>query len=307
MKLTVSTDLVRTLFTALVFSGTLSTSALVNAAPITFNTALPVAKGAFINREQFIIRRFDDDASTTNRALEVNGLISVLGYGVTPKLALFTALPYFDKTLDMTDNGQRLTRSSEGFGDLKMFARYTFFQQDERSKTFRIAGFGGFKAPTGEDEQRDDLSPLPVPLQSGTGAWDSFAGVVLTYQTLDYQFDAQLSFEQNGSANDFEVGDETRADVSFQYRLSPQEMSSDTHSFLYGVLEANLINQDNNRVSGMDDPNSGGTALYLTPGIQYVTSKYILEAAVQLPVLQNLHGNALETDYVFTTGFRVNF
>ncbi|WP_339673827.1 transporter [Dasania marina] len=298
---------VHALFVVLVFGGAVGASTLVNAAPITFNTALPVAKGAFINREQLIVRRFDDDTSIADRKLDANGLVSVLGYGVTPKFALFAALPYFDKTLDVTANGERVTRSSQGFGDLKMFGRYTIFQQDERSKTFRIAGFGGLKAPTGEGNQRDSLGPLPVPLQSGTGAWDSFAGVVLTVQTLGFQVDAQLSVEKKGSANDFEMGDEARADLSFQYRLLPQEMSSDTHSFLYGVLEANLINQDNNRISGMDDSNSGGTTLYLTPGIQYVTIKYILEAAVQLPVLQNLHGNALETDYVFTTGFRVNF
>ena len=307
MQLKVSGNLISTLFTALVFSGTLSTSAWVNAAPITFNTALPVAKGAFINREQVIVRRFDEDVSTANRELEVNGLISVLGYGITPKLALFAALPYFDKTLDMTANAQRLRRSSNGIGDLKVFVRYTFFQQDERSKTFRMAGFGGVKAPTGKDNQRDSLGLLPIPLQSGTGAWDSFGGIVLTYQTLDYQFDAQLSFEQNGSANDFQVGDEVRADVSFQYRMLPQELNSDTHSFLYGVLELNLINQDNNQVTGINDLNSGGTTLYLTPGIQFVTAKYILEAAVQLPITQNLHGNTLETDFLFTAGFRVNF
>lgn len=297
---------------ALAFGGTLSVSSLVNAAPITFNTALPVAKGAFINREQFIVHRFDDDSSSTNRELEVNGLVSVLGYGVTPQLALFAAVPYFDKTLNLTINGQtaneqRQSRSTEGFGDLKMFGRYTFLQQDERSKTLRVAGFAGFKAPTGEDDQRDSMGTLPIPLQTGTGAWDSFAGVVMTYQTLDYQIDAQLSFEQNGSANNFEAGDESRADISFQYRLMPQDMSDDTDSFLYGVLEANWVNQDNNYLSGISDPNSGGTTLYLTPGIQYVTAKYILEAAVQLPVDQNLHGTALENDYLFTTGFRINF
>lgn len=287
----------------------------VSAAAITFNTALPVAKGAFVNREQFIVRRFKSDTSSMARDLNVNGLISVLGYGVNSKLALFAAVPYFDKTVDLTAMSQRFTRSSRGVGDSKLFARYTFLQHDERSKTFRVAGFGGFKAPTGNDNKTDVLGRLPIPLQSGSGAWDYFAGVVMTYQTLDYQIDSQVSYSHKGTANSFNAGDETRADVSFQYRLSPQQLSSDTHSFLYGVLEANLINQDNNRLLGgngfgnraINDANSGGTTLYLTPGIQYVTMKYILEAAVQVPVIQSLNGSALETDYIFTTGFRVNF
>ncbi len=277
------------------------------AAAITFNTALPVAKGAFVNREQFVVRQFNNDSSPMDRDLKVNSLVSVLGYGISSKLAIFAALPYLDKTLDLTAMDQRFTRSSRGIGDSKLFARYTFVQHDKRSKTFRIAGFGGFKAPTGKDNKRDRLGRLPMPLQSGTGAWDYFGGVVLTYQTLDYEIDSQLSYNRKGNANNFGAGNEARADISFQYRLSPFELSSDTHSFLYGVLEANLIDQKHDQISGIDDPDSGGTTLYLTPGIQYVTIKYILEAAIQIPVVQNLNGSALETDYIFTTGFRINF
>jgi len=282
-------------------------SAKLRAAPITFNTALPVAKGAFISRELGLARRFKGDQSALNRDLDVNGFVSVLGYGVTPKLALFAVAPYLDKHLDLTVGGQRKSRSSRGFGDAKLFARYTFLQRDERSKTLRVAGFAGFKAPTGEDQQRDALGRLPIPLQSGTGAWDGFGGLVLTYQTLPYEIDAQLSLERSGTTNGFELGSVARADASLQYRLLPQQMRSDTRGFLYGVLETNFIHQDNNRLLGMDDANSGGTQVYVTPGIQYVTLKYVLEAAVQLPVVQNMNGSALKTDYIVTAGFRVNF
>ena len=276
------------------------------AAPITFNTALPVAKDGFIVREQLLRRSFEGDSGPANRDLEVNGLVSVLGYGVTPKLAVFAALPYLDKTLKVTDNGERIERSSEGIGDLKLFGRYTLHQRDARSQTFRLGAFGGVKAPTGDDDKTDRLGRLPIPLQSGTGAWDAFGGIVATYQKLDFQIDAQLSATLNGEANDFEAGDEIRADVSFQYRLLPKVLSADTQSFLYGVLEITALNQNKNRVAGMSDPNSGGTTVYLTPGIQYVTRKYILETALQVPIHQNLNGTTLETDYVFTAGFRIN-
>jgi hypothetical protein len=55
------------------------------------------------------------------------------------------------------------------------------------------------------------------------------------------------------------------------------------------------------------DPNSGGTSVYLSPGIQYVSRRFILEAAVQLPISQDLNGDALDTDYVLTFGYRANF
>ncbi|MCZ6657670.1 MAG: transporter [Gammaproteobacteria bacterium] len=295
--------IVHALLTALV----LGLAHPVMAAPITSNTALPVAKGGFIVREQLLRRSFEDDAGPANRDLEVNGLLSIVGYGVAPRLAVFAALPYLDKTLKVTINGQRTNRSSEGFGDLKLFGRYTLLQRDAKSQTFRLGVFGGVKVPTGDDDKKDRFGRLPIPLQTGTGAWDSFAGIVATYQTSDFQIDAQLSAERNGEANDFEAGNEIRADLSVQYRFLPNTLNADTQSFLYGVLEVTAFNQRKHRIAGMSDPNSGGTTVYLTPGIQYVTRKYILEAALQLPVQQNLHGTALKTDYVFTAGFRVNF
>ena len=277
------------------------------AAPITFNTALPVGKSAFINREQVVIRSFDNDGTEAGRDLDVSALISVLGYGVTPKFALFAALPYLDKDLRVTAGGERVTRSSTGLGDLRAFGRYTLYQDDAKNRTFRVAGFAGVKAPTGDDDDIDALGRLPIPLQSGTGSWDEFAGVVATYQTLPYQIDAQLAYTATGSAHGFEGGDQLRADVSLQYRIRPRQVGADTTGFLYGVLEANVIDAQRNLVLGVADPNSGGTSVYLSPGIQYVSRRFILEAAVQLPISQDLNGDALDTDYVLTFGYRANF
>jgi hypothetical protein len=52
---------------------------------------------------------------------------------------------------------------------------------------------------------------------------------------------------------------------------------------------------------------SGGTTIFITPGVQYVTRKFIAEVAVQVPVVQNLKGNALENDFVIRAGFRIHF
>ncbi len=277
------------------------------AAPITFNTALPVGKGEFINREQLVLTRSGDDPSGAERDVDVNALVSVLGYGISGDLAIFGVLPYVDKELKTTVGGTPVTRSSEGFGDLSVFARYTFFQQDARDHTFRIAAFGGVKAPTGDDDESDALGRLPIPLQSGTGSWDGFGGVIATYQTLAFQVDAQASYTAKTEANDFEAGDEARLDGSFQYRLLPRSLGKGTPGFLYAVLEANVIYRDENRVFGSRDRNSGGTSIFLTPGLQYVTKRYILEGSVQLPVSQHINGDALENDYVARVGFRWNF
>lgn len=276
-------------------------------APITFNTALPVHEGGYVLREQFVFMKNADDQTPARRDLEVTGLVSVLGYGVTRDFALFGTLPYFDKDLDLKMGGGSINRGKHGFGDLILLGRETLFEHNAPGQTLRVAPFLGVKAPTGSDNARDRLGRLPPPVQPSSGSWDLLGGAVLTYQTLDFQIDSQVSYKANREANDFEFGDVFEADASLQYRLWPRKLGSGVPAFLYGVLEANLVHADKNRLSGTTDQNSGGTTLFLSPGIQYVTKKWIVEAGVQVPVVQNLHGTALENDYVATAGFRINF
>lgn len=279
----------------------------VQAGPITFNTAMPVAEGNFVLREQVLLMRSGDNPSGMGRDMTINGLVSVLGYGATGKLALFGALPYLDKTLELNQGGNSSERTSSGLGDLTLFGRHTLYQHDLLGKTVRVAGFAGIEAPTGEDDKRDALGKLPSSLQSGSGSWDGFIGVVATWQTLDYQFDGQVAYRNNGEANHFEVGDEWRLDASLQYRLRAAELGAGVPGFLYGVLELNLLEQEKNQLSGYSDDNSGGTTVFLSPGIQYVSKRWVWEAVLQKPVVQNLNGTTLENDFVLRTGFRVNF
>ena len=277
------------------------------AAPETFNTALPVAKGEFVFRQQVVLDQSGDDPSGAERDRTAWSAISVLGYGVNSDLALFGVVPYVDKRLELTENGGRRARGARGLGDASLFGRYTVFKRNFRGGNFRIAPFAGVELPTGDDDDSDSFGLLPASVQPGSGSWDPFGGIVLTYQTLDYQIDAQASYKANTEAGGFEFGDVARLDASFQVRLWPRQLKGGVPGFLYGILEANLIHQDKNRSGGLADANSNGTSLFLVPGLQYVTKRWIVEAAFQVPVVQDLNGTALEKDTVLRGGFRVNF
>lgn len=282
------------------------------AAPETFNTALPVAKGEFVFREQFLYKRASDDPSTgpgpTDRVVQVLGGISVLGYGVTGDFAVFGILPYLDKSLKVTTAaGSRIRRSTRGIGDARLLGRYTIFKDNFPGGSFRVAPFAGIELPTGRHDDSDGLGTLPATLQLGSGSWDPFAGIVATYQVLDYQIDGSLGYQRNTEAGSFEFGDEARLDASLQYRLWPRELGGGVPGFLYGVVEANLIHRGRNKSGGAGDANSGGTVLFVAPGLQYVTKRWIVEAIVQLPVLQDLNGTALGDDYIVRAGIRINF
>lgn len=287
--------------------GLLSLVGSTQAAPITFNTALPVAEGNFVLREQAVVMRSGSDPSGMGRDMAVDGVISVLGYGASEKLAVFGSLPYLVKDLDMHPDGNHVNRSNSGFGDLTLFGRQTLYQRDWPGQTLRVAGFAGLEAPTGEDDKHDAQGRLPPSLQLGSGSWDGFAGIVATWQTLDYQLDGQIAYRNNGAANGFEAGDEWRLDASLQYRLWPTELGAGVPTFLYGVLELNVLERERNRVSGVADSNSGGTTVFLTPGIQYVSKRWVWEAVLQTPVQQDLNGTALENDFILRAGFRHSF
>ena len=275
--------------------------------PITFNSAIGLAEDEFVLREQYVLNRSGDDPSDTDRERTSQAVISVLGYAFTSDFMLFGVLPYIDNDLDITVLGTRQNRSANGIGDFRLFGRYTIFRRNWPGGTLRVSPFAGIEMPTGQDDDHDALGRLPASVQVGSGSWDPFGGIVLTYQTLDFEVDTAVSYQENTEANNFEFGDVVRFDASLQYRLWPRELKGGVPGFLYGVIESNLIYREKNRIADLDDINSGGTTLFLAPGLQYVTRRWVFETAAQLPVVQNLNGTALENDYIVRAGFRFNF
>jgi len=141
-----------------------------------------------------------------------------------------------------------------------------------------------------------------------SGFWDPLLGAVFTWQKLRWEMDVSGSYQIRTEANDFEAGDEARGEASFQYRVVPRgKLGSGVPSYLFAVLETNAVWRGRNRVSGIADPNSGGFRLYVAPGLQWITTRTVVEAAVQIPVVQRTNGLGLREDFVARLSFRVNF
>ncbi len=291
----------------LLFAITLAIGPAATAGPITFLTALPVAQDQGVLRVQYLRVRATDDPTQLGRELTVDALPVVVAMGLNARLAAFVAVPYLDKSIELTTPGGRVSRGASGMGDTLLLARYTAFAHDEPSATLRIAPFLGVKTPTGSHKESDAFGRLPQPLQAGSGSWDGIVGVAFTRQTLAWELDADAAYRVNGEADRFRFGNEALADVSFQYRVWPRQLAEDIPSFIYVVVESNLDWRERDELNGVRDPGSGGSTLDLDLGLQYVREKYILEAAVRRPLIQNLRTGALERDYELTFGFRLNF
>ena len=261
------------------------------AAPITFNSALPVSQSEWVVRGLVTI----DERSANVDDIEIErtqlSLVSVLGYGINAKWSVFGVLPISDVSLSLNNQ----TQSESDLGDAEFFSRYEVLRIDKAGSTFRVAPFAGVRLPTGDLGVTSD------------GTTDIFGGVIITSANVKQNFNVQLRYDLNGSDNQFSAGDSFMADLSWQKRIFPKKITASTTGFWFAALETNLNYTEQNRLVGQIDSNSGGFTTSIAPGIQYVTRRWIAELAVRIPIIRNLNGSALEPDYTIFTGVRANF
>ena len=282
------------------------------AGPINNDTAFTVAKGEYIFREQIRLTRKSGDPSPSKRRVTILQLPTVLLYGLTPKILLIGKYPLFYKKL--TTGGVsgvkgRRTRNNFGFGDLIIRGKYRFFTRDKPGKTSRASLFAGLKLPTGSSQKKDSFGLIPPPLQLGTGSWDVPFGLVYTNVTLQRQIDVVAQYKVNGTnSSGFRFGDTFRHDLSYQYRILPRKLpKTGVPAFVYAVIELNGIVAQKNKNCGIPDKNSGGYTLFVSPGIQYVNTRFVAEAAIQIPTIQDLNGKQPKTRFSAVAGIRLLF
>lgn len=280
--------------------GILGVGADLRAAPITFNSAMPVAEDDVVLRFQTTTLRASEDPSPRSRDLTVQATALIGAYGESSDLALIGILPYLDK--EMSQRTWSSPRGDVGLGDVRGFVRYAVYRNNDRRAQIAAAPFIGLEAPTGEHEK----AGLPPPLQLGSGSWDPLAGVTFKNTGLYRGQFASVAYQHNTESDGFEFGDSLRVNHAYQAVLR-EYGTNRSYATLTGLLESNLEIQERHEQNGMDRPNTGGTTLYLSPGLQYVKRHRVLEASIQVPVVQNLHGQALEEDFLITLGSRWNF
>lgn len=160
---------------------------------------------------------------------------------------------------------------------------------------------------SGSSDQADRFGRLPRPFQNGSGAWGGLGGVIATYQMLAWEVDADATYQATGTHDGYQAGAVTQTDASFQYRLWPRHFNGGVPALFYGVLETNLIHTGRDRMTGREIGDTGDTQWFINPGLQYVSVNYVLETAIQLPIVQDMNGSALRDDYILHIGFRTHF
>jgi len=259
---------------------------------INTNVALAVAQGEGIFRSQLRYRRATDDPSGMERELDALVAPQTLVYGATPDLTAFATLPILAQR--RLERGDGRADEDSAVGDLRLLARYTFVSDDYAPlSTRRVAFLAGMKFPTGAD-------------RFGTPSFDPIFGTVGTWAANRHEVDVDALYTLTTERQHFEAGDEFRYDVAYRYRLWPTRFGKRLLQ-LNGVLELNGRHTAKTRKKGAVVAASGGNLLFLSPGAQFITKRFIVEASVQVPVWQDLNGPQLEDDFTAVLSVRIPF
>lgn len=248
-----------------------------------------------------------------------------LGFGVTPDLTIGARLPYVRRDGvragehahegEVASNEVEALGDSGGVGDLSVIGKYRFF--NDTASRQEAALLLGLEMPTGTTRRTTlDGERFDAEHQPGSGSWDPLIGAAYTRRATGWSFDASLLYKvATRGTQSTDLGDQVFYGAAVSWRLRGGEGAAphahapgeDTphhhHDEAAGtsvdlILELNGEWQARQDIAGVEDPNSGGHVLYLSPGVAVGSAGgWLAHLSAGIPVHQRLNGTHPETDW----------
>lgn len=265
---------------ALFAVATICTSAL--AGSINTDAALTPTTGRSILRLQYTY----SEADARDPIVQINSsrVKATFVYGVQDDLALFLSVPYKNVQTDkVVPRFGRIEEAHDGVGDLTLLAKYRFWKDDPApDSTARWAVIGGLNFPSGDRH-------------FSSRGFNPILGTAFSWRRGRARVDADLIYQFNTGRGEFRH-DALRYDLAYSHRIFPAVYG------LHSPVEFDAVAELNGRYQ-----TDGSHEVFLAPGLQFITENWIVEASVQLPVIQKLAGGAAVTDYRLTLGLRFSW
>ena len=233
-----------------------------------------------------------------------------ISYGIVENFQIGASIGYYDAVDGReaefdADEGETeiLTFDPDGVTDLWLSGKYRFY----RGPFGNVAIFGGVKFPTGKHNVKNSEGERLEPsATAGSGSYDGMLGLAYSrFLTSRLTMDTSFQYTLRTEHDDFRLGDRIDAGVAVAYRFT-----EDIKSYpQFGVVgEALLRHLYRSEEDGEDDPNTGGTALFLAPGVRAALNEYVAATiSAPIPVWQDLNGEQLETDFKIIGALTVSF
>ncbi len=221
-------------------------------------------------------------------------------YALMTDATVTLTVPYVDKKLETPTR----TFDASGIGDITAVGKYTFYRRDLPFGRDQLALIGGLEFPTGSTSKGPGLKAAPA-LQLGSGGVDGIVGVAAGTTRSWYSIEGAVRGKINSEAKDFKFGNVLLYDLYLAYQTYPGWPTPPAQ--LNFSVEFNGRTFADNEVDGRK-VDTGGTVLFVSPGIQYIVNENILfEAGIQIPIVKDFPSGRLEPDYTVLFGFRYLF
>lgn len=247
------------------------------AQPISFPTSMSVGDGDLILRVQpWWLSAAGDDATGWVGDWRVRTMAS---FGLSRNWTLFGAVPLIDRQWRTSDGNRRL----RGLGDLSVVLRNTPFEWNQLRRTFSVSPFVGVTLPTGRQEG------FPSGMVLGTGRVAYVIGFALRDATLarPHRFlSAQWTVHPDR-------GDIVEVNAAIKPGLVSWKSGSGESVGINGMLEANY---------DLRRRRAGGHTLRITPGVVHTRRRWIIEAAVRIPIYRSSPVSVLRERFAILVG-----
>ena len=211
------------------------------------------------------------------------------------------------------------TTNTSAFGDTKVAALVRLFD----NVTHKVHLNAGVSIPTGSISERDQiLTPmggtptvrLPYPMQIGSGTWDLAPGITYVGHEGSWSWGGQASALIRLEDNDanYSLGDRWEATSWLSYGFSDAFSVS---ARLKGTTQGRISGQDPQIVAPVQTAQTdfhGGERLDALFGANFLVTGGALKGhrlgiEFGVPVVQDLNGPQMETDYTLTVGWQLAF
>lgn len=245
-------------------------------------------------RKAKVLQGGEEITDDTDRRVTVRVTPLALPYNLfSQRFQLGVILPLMDINLKTRTRDV----SSSGIGDMRFFAKYLLYQFDRKNKTIRVASKAGIKLPSGDENKAPAL---------GTGTTDYFFTTVAGWIEGRVGVYAEGIYNLKTSGDQVDFGNSFSYNLAFGYRLLPVAYETYPSPQLNGFLEINGTTANKNKINGQKADNSGGTTIFLSPGLQYVGGRrWLIEVSLQYPIINEPNGTQLATDWTFSLGTRI--
>lgn len=260
----------------------------------------------------------DSDYSQMIKPQEMSMTGVMLGgmYGVTGKLTIMPMVGYLKKSMELKNamSGVVFETESNSITDLKL----NFLYEGMNHLVFKL----GLSAPIGSIEETDTIptmgdTRLPYPMQIGSGTFDSTLGLTYSIDSSAFNFGGQLEYLWRHDYNDqgYRLGNEFQASTWAAYQILAWWSASLRANYQW---RNNISGKDNNlRVMPAMNPtanqlNYGRSVVNTFIGSQFGATAGVLKGhrfafEVGLPIIQNLHGPQMKSDYALIFGWQKAF